>query len=86
MKILRIVFCVLACLCVAAVVPIAVFFQWYCLACVGGAFLFGGAMLLAKRFSEPKPAPVPDYMNSEEKNAEINEHRAEWKGDEGDKE
>ena len=76
MKILQIVFCILACACVAAVVPIAVFFEYYCLIPIGGAFVFGGAMFLAKRAATPK-LPVPSFMNSDEENARINELRRE---------
>ena len=82
MKSLRITFCILACLCVAATVPIAVFFGWYCLACVAGAGIFGMLMVVCKRSSDPKPLPHADFMNSEEKNAEINELRTNRKDEE----
>ena len=75
MKVLRIVFCILACLCVAAIVPVAVFFEWYCLLCVGGAVLFGGGMFLMRRLMQPKPLPKPDFMNSDEENERINRLR-----------
>ncbi len=72
MKTLRIVFCILACACVAAVVPVAIFFEYYCLIPIAGAFCFGAAMLLAKRASVPK-TEKPSFMNSDEENARINE-------------
>ena len=70
MKILRIVFCVFACLCVAAVVPVAIFFEWWCIVCVLGAALSAGAMLLTIRLSTPKVTPT-DFMNTDEENAKI---------------
>ena len=74
MKALRIIFCVLACLSVAAVVPVAVFFEVYCLIPIGTAFLFGFAMVAAKRASQPKE-PQPSFMNTDEENARINAMR-----------
>ena len=71
MKTLRVVFCILACLCVLAVVPVGIFFGWYCLIFVALAGLFAVAMLFCKRASEPKAPPAPDFMNSPEENAEI---------------
>ena len=68
MKTLRIVFCVLSCLTVASVVPLGVFFGWYCLFALVGAAIFAGGMLLCKRASEPKAPPKPDFMNSDEEN------------------
>ena len=55
MKALLMIFCILACVCVAAIVPVAVFFEWYCLLCVGGALVFAGLMFFIKRRMEPKP-------------------------------
>ena len=71
MKILRIGCCVLSCLCLAALVPIAVFFEWWCLMCLLGALIFGGLMFLFIRLAEPKPAPRPDFMKSDEENERI---------------
>ena len=71
MKIARIVFCVLACLCVAAVIPAGFFIDFYCLFFVAGAVVFGVLMALCKRADEPKPAPKPDFMNSDEENEAI---------------
>ena len=70
MKTLRIIFCIISCLCVAAVVPAAVWLRWYCLIFVAGAAVFAVAMILVKRASEPKHETT-DFMNSEEKNQEI---------------
>ena len=81
MKVLRIVFCILACASVAAVVPIAVFFEYYCLIPIATAFGFGFAMFAAKRASTPN-LPQPSFMNSDEENARINEMRKEHDKDE----
>ena len=72
MKILRTVFCVLACVCVAATVPIGIFFGWYCLFPIAGALVCAIAMTWTKEVSEPKPKPRPDFMNSDEENERIN--------------
>lgn len=81
MSILRTVFCILAVFCVAAVIPLGIFFGWYCLLAIAAAFLFFGATLLAKRAAEPKPLPKPDFFNSEEENEKINEQRREHEED-----
>ncbi len=81
MKTLQMIFCILACLCVAAVVPIAIFFGYYCLILVGAAFVFWLAMLAAKRAATPK-LPKPSFMNSDEENARINAYLEEHKDDE----
>ena len=81
MKTLQIVFCILSCLCAAAVVPIAIFFEFYCLIPIGAAFVFGFLMLLAKRAATPK-LPKPSFMNSDEENARINALLEEHKDDE----
>ncbi len=70
MKNLQIVLCLLACLCVASVVPIAVFFQYYCLIPIAGAFGFYIAMFAVKRASTHKPEK-PSFMKSDEENARI---------------
>ena len=71
LKILRVASCILSCLCLAALVPIAIFFEWWCLFCLLGAVVFGGLMFLFIRLAEPKPAPRTDFMKSDEENAEI---------------
>ena len=81
MKVLRIILCILACASVAAVVPIAIFFEYYCLIPVGTAFLFGFGMLAAKRASTPK-LPKPSFMNSQEENDRINAYLDEHRDDE----
>ena len=81
MKTLQIVFCILSALSVAAVVPVAIFFEYYCLIPVGTAFLFGLAMFAAKRAATPK-LPKPDFMNSQEENDRINAYLKEHKDDE----
>lgn len=72
MKVLRMIFCILACVCVAAVVPVGIFFEWYCIIPLGGAVLFGVLTVAAKNnFRREKPAPKTDFMNSEEENERI---------------
>lgn len=72
MKVLRMIFCILACVCVAAVVPIGIFFEWYCIVPLGGAVLFGVLTVAAKNnFRREKPALKTDFMNSEEENERI---------------
>ena len=63
MKILQMVFCVLACLCVAAVIPAGVFLEWYCLIFAVAAVIFAVAMVLC-RHAKPTNAPPlspPDF-------------------------
>ena len=81
MKTLQIVFCILSCLCAAAVVPVAIFFEIYCLIPIGAAFVFGILMLLAKRAATPK-LPKPSFMNSQEENDRINAYLEEHRDDE----
>lgn len=72
MKVLQVSFCILACLCVAAVVPVGIFLDWYCLIPIGGAILFGVLTVAAKNgFRREKPAPKTDFMNTEEENEQI---------------
>ena len=74
MKILRITFCILSCICVASCVPVAVFFGLWALVPVGGALVFGGLMFAAKNnFRREKPKPKTDFMNSDEENEAIRE-------------
>ena len=77
MKALRIIFCILACLCVAGAVPAAVFLGWYALLFILGAVVFGVIMVIIKRATDPKYV-MTDFMNTDEQNAEIirkrNEH------------
>lgn len=74
LKILRITFCILSALCLAAAIPIGAFFGWVWL--VGlliAAALFALLMFGAKNgFRRQTPAPKPDFMNSEEENEKIN--------------
>ncbi len=71
-KIFRIVFCVLACLCVAATVVIGALFGFlWALVCIAGACVFGILMMLSKGRSEPKPPASPDFMNTDEENEAI---------------
>ncbi len=73
LKTLRITFCILACISVAAVVPVGIFFDWYCLIPVVAAAAFAALTVGAKNgFKRPKPVPKPDFMNSDEENEKIN--------------
>lgn len=65
MKVLRIIFCILACLCVAAVVPVAIFFEWFCLIPAAGAFLFGGGMFFLRSLMAPPP-PRTTFLDPDE--------------------
>lgn len=76
MKALRITFCLLACACLAAAVPIGIFCDViYLVLDLFVALAFGGGMLLCKRKADAK-THTPDYMNSAEENEEIRrEHK-----------
>ncbi len=65
MKILRIVFCTLACLCVAASVIIGALFGWiYFLALLAAAAVFGMAMFVCIRVQEKgEPSERRDFMD-----------------------
>ena len=78
MKFLQIALCLAACVSAAAVIPLAVFFEYYCLIAVAAAFLFAGGMMAVKRARTPKP-PQPSFMNSDEENARINAYLKEHK-------
>ena len=83
MKHLRIIFCVLACISVAAVIPVGVLSgsMTWALIPIAAACAFVLLMLFAKNKSEPKPPAAPDFMNTPEENAELNRQRAEWDQD-----
>lgn len=68
MKTLRIIFCILSCLCVAASILVGVFvgWEWFVLTAVL-AVAFGAGMIFAKDKSDPKPRST-DFMNSDEEN------------------
>lgn len=72
MKILRIVFCLLAVLSAAASILVGILFGmvWF-LVCAVAAVLFAVAMFFCKQKSEPPEAKKPDFMNSEEENAAL---------------
>ena len=74
MTILRIVVCVLACLCAATAVPIGIFFEWWCLVPIFGAIAFTVAMFMLKSASarvEEKEKVEVDFMNTDEENEKI---------------
>ncbi len=55
---LRIVFCILSALCLAALLPAIVWGGWLWLGIVGGgAFLFFILMLICKQYQEEREAP-----------------------------
>ena len=72
MTVLRIVFCVFACVCAAAAVPVGIFFEWWCVVPAVGAFMFALFMVMIKNSSAP-PADKnhTDFMNSDEENEKI---------------
>ena len=72
MTVLRIVFCILTCICVAAAVPIGIFFEWWCLIPIVAALGFGMFMVMAKNASSRQEAtPHTDFMNTDEENEHI---------------
>lgn len=72
MTALRIVFCILSCICVAAAVPVGIFFEWWCLIPVVAAGVFAMLMFGAKNgFSRPKKEVKTDFMNTDEENERI---------------
>ena len=72
---LRTVFCILACLCVAAAALVGTFFGLlYALIAVAAALVFGILMLVFKDgnpFRKEQELPKTDFMNSEEENEKI---------------
>lgn len=74
-RVLRIVFCILACLSVAAIIPVGVIWDFsFSLIPVGCALLFALLMFWVKDgnpFDKPKEEPHTDFMNSEEENEKI---------------
>ena len=72
MTVLRIVFCILACICAAAAVPIGIFFEWWCLVPIVAAFAFGLIMIMVKNASSrPEEKVYTDFMNTDEENEKI---------------
>ena len=73
MKAVRIIFCIVACLLVAAGIPVAVLFGWaWFFVFAAGAAVAAGIMLFAKKRSDPPAPPQPDFMNTDEENERIN--------------
>ena len=78
-KILRIVFCILSVVCVAATLFIFVYFNWFGLIPLGGAVIFGFLMVLfknlqnAKELKENPPPPVGDFITGPVKKDEDND-------------
>ena len=77
MKILRIVSCLLACLSVAAIVPVGIFSKnlVYITIPIASAALFAFIMFFARGKSAPAPPAEVDFMNTDEENAAIREER-----------
>ena len=72
MTVLRMIFCILACLCAAVAVPIGIFFEWWCLIPIVAAFAFGLAMIMVKNASAPSEEKThTDFMNTDEENEKI---------------
>ena len=72
MTVLRIVFCVLAGLCVAATVPVGIFFEWWCIVPAVAAFAFALFMVMIKNASSrPAEKNHTDFMNTDEENEHI---------------
>ena len=72
MKILRIIFCVLSCLSLAAVVPVgALCGLGYIAIPVVACALFAFLMFFVKQKSEPAPKKEADFMNTDKENAAI---------------
>lgn len=67
-KVLRIVFCILACLCAAATIFIFVYFGLWGFAPLGGACVFAALMYWSKKLQEKQehkinpPAPQGDFI------------------------
>lgn len=76
-RIFRIVFCVLACLFVAAVIPVgAILGLRWGIACAAAACVFGVLTVLLRNAQAKKVLPtVPDFMNSPEENEKIRSER-----------
>ena len=80
MTVLRVTFCILACLCAACAVPIGIFFEWWCLVPVAAAFVFALLMFAAKNgFTRPKKEARTDFMNTDEENEKIRNDKRETK-------
>ena len=72
MTVLRIVFCVLACVCAAAAVPVGIFFEWWCAVPAVLAFAFALIMVIIKNSTAaPAPKDFVDFMNTDEENEKI---------------
>lgn len=76
---LRILFCVLSVLCLAAAIPLgAVFGLICCFALIAGAVVFAVLMFAMKNgngFRRQKPQPKEDFMNTAEENEAIRRNR-----------
>lgn len=80
LQIHKIVCCVIACLCVAAAIPIGAIFGWVaCVCIVAGAIIFGALTiwLKDKNTAANEDARKPDFMNSAEENEKIRQEQAE---------
>ncbi len=68
MKVLRVVFCILACACVLACVPTGIFGGWtWALVCALAACCFAAGMFFFKNKSEPREEK-PDFMDDSQPN------------------
>ena len=72
MTVLRVTFCILACICAAAAIPIGIFFEWWCFVPVIGALIFAALMLLVRNATvKAEEQPHTDFMNTDEENERI---------------
>ena len=79
MTVLRVTFCILACICTAAAIPIGIFFEWWCFVPIIGALAFTALMLFVRNsVAKKEEKPRTDFMNTDEENERIrteNENR-----------
>lgn len=72
MKVLKIIFCILSCICVAAAIFVGIYYGWeWFFVVIAGAAAFAGGMFWAKKKSDPPPKPSADFMNTDEQNEQI---------------
>lgn len=84
--VLKIICCIIAALCVAAVIPLGAIFGWaVCVSVLAGAVIFGALTFWLKDGNPftKKEERKPDFMNSEKENEKIRQELCE-KDDETD--
>lgn len=81
-SVLKVICCVIAALCVAAVIPLGAIFGWIaCVSALAGAIVFGTLTVWLKDGNpfRKKEERKPDFMNSEEENEKIRQDLSEKK-------